>query len=96
VTTNGHIRQFWVPLGTAVTFGDRVGSAAPVSDEFAGLFPPHDPLGPDLEQQDQPLVYEPPDRRGNRPPPRAFAAAPMDDDELYDRLFGPLGANGWD
>jgi len=36
--TNGHIRQFWVPLGAAVTFGDRAGSAAPVLINGSGKF----------------------------------------------------------
>ncbi len=62
-------------------------------DEFAGLFPPHDPLG--HEEHTSTLVYDAPDGQGKRPAPRAsYAAAPLSDDEVFDRLFGPLGQGG--
>ena len=69
---------------------------AMAGDEYAHLFPPSAPLGADTETQDQPLVYGPPDSRGNRSVSRQAAAMSpsprrvedMEDEELHKLLFG--------
>ena len=64
-----------------------------------GSFPPSAPLGPDeghVDYPSKPLIY-PGEQQGqrNRQPQRGYtAAAALSDDELYDRLFGPLSQDG--
>jgi hypothetical protein len=65
------------------------GALAGGGDEFGHLFPPHDPLGPAPDMQDQPLVHGPPDSRGNRRTSRKYAAAGEMADEEADSLFAP-------
>lgn len=46
-------------------------------DEFSSLFPPHDPLGPGdgaVEYPNQPLIYDAPDKQGNRQVRQGFAS----------------------
>jgi hypothetical protein len=68
-------------------------------DEYANLFPPWQPLGPDeghVEYRAEPLIY-PGEQQGqrNRQPQRGYtAAAPLSDDEVYDALFGAPGQDG--
>ncbi len=67
------------------------------TDEYSALFDPGHPLGPELghDEYTSTLVYDAPDQKGKRPAPRAsYAAAPLSDDEVFDRLFGPLGQGG--
>ncbi len=62
-------------------------------DEFARLFPPSAPLGGHQEYPSHPLIYpgEEQGQRDRQPRTAYAAAAPLSDDELYERLFGPAG-----
>ena len=72
-------------------------------DEFSSLFPPHDPLGPELgheEYPSQPLIYDGNSQGQRNRKPRTAASAPLSDDDLYAALFPPeyqrQAAEGWD
>ena len=70
----------------------------PADDEFAQLFPPSAPLGPDLGHQEYwsgSLVYDAPDKQGKCPQARPAAAwspqppvEDMADEDLHRLLFG--------
>jgi hypothetical protein len=57
-------------------------------DEFSKLFDPRRPLGPATHEEEpsESVVYDAPDRQGNRARPRPAASA-LSDDELFDALF---------
>ena len=62
-------------------------------DEFAKLFPPHDPLGPPEDEDDPDNPTGPGGHLQIRRPPKVSnqqkrASAPYTDDELFRGLFG--------
>jgi hypothetical protein len=72
-------------------------------DEFSSLFPPHDPLGPELGHEEYPsrsLIYDADSQGQRNRKPRTAASAPLSDDDLYAALFPPecqrRAAEGWD
>jgi hypothetical protein len=94
--SNAAVRDLVVKAVDAALAGDG-------GDEFSQLFPPHDPLGPELGHEEYPgrsLIYEGDNQGQRHRQPRTTASAPLSDDDLYAALFPPEhklhAAEGWD
>lgn len=81
-----------------VTSWDGYVSAATSSRPVLAVWESSPRPAPEMDDEEADLLYPP--RTSEEADGRAravrAAAAPLSDDELYDRIFGPLGAAGWD